>query len=368
MKTFNLPDLGEGLNEAEIVDWHVSTGDSVVTGQPLLSVETDKAVVEIPAPWSGVIAERLANTGDLVQVGQPIVTFSNEKTQDAGAIVGEIDKDHKAAGDQATAAIGKRKRRGSSLPATPAARRLAAEREIDLSAIRGTGPEGVIQTSDILSPADVVVDGEVLRGVRRAMCKAMTSARRAVVPATVTGFADITDWPDKEAVMPRLVKAVVAACAAEPALNAWFDGEHRKVHSHVDLGIAVDTPEGLFTPVLRNAGNVENLPGALLALRNLVVDRAAKPSQLKGATITLSNFGSIAGDHAALVVMPPQVAILGTGQIRKTCIPRDGVAGIGKILPLSLTFDHRAVTGGEAARFLKAARDRLETKSSAGRS
>lgn len=353
MTTFTLPDLGEGLQEAEIVTWHVSEGDRVTADQPLVSVETDKAVVEVPAPCSGRIARILAAEGDIVKIGAPLVEIDTGKAEDTGAIVGSIK------GPPPTPPVLPASETGD-VKATPAVRRLARELGVDLATIRGSGPGGAILTRDVEAAAGQA-PGEELRGVRRAMAQTMAASHASIVPATVTDRADITSWPDDMKPMPRLVRAIVAACAAEPALNAWFDGSRRQLNDRIDLAIAVDTPEGLFTPVLRDAGAVTDVETRIKALRRAVEDRSIAPEDMKGATITLSNFGTIGGEFAALVVPPPQVAILGAGRISQTCVPVKGRPSVRRTLPLSLTFDHRVVTGGEAARFLAAARADLES-------
>ncbi|MDJ0640386.1 MAG: 2-oxo acid dehydrogenase subunit E2, partial [Paracoccaceae bacterium] len=189
------------------------------------------------------------------------------------------------------------------------------------------------------------------------------AAHAAVVPATVMDEAAIGAWPEEEDPMLRLIHAVVVACQAEPALNAWFDGTRRQLHDHVDLAIAMDTPDGLFAPVLRGADSETDIAGTLARLNEAVRDRSIAPEALKGATFTLSNFGMIGGAHAVLVVSPPQVAILGAGRIAEKTIVADGHPVPCRMLPLSLTFDHRVVTGGEAARYLAAVRADLETPS-----
>ena len=190
------------------------------------------------------------------------------------------------------------------------------------------------------------------------MAKAMAAAGVTVVPASLTDYADIGKWKPDENPTLRLIRAISAACKAEPALNAGFDGERRALKAGVDLAIAVDIPDGLFAPVLRD---VEKLSAAKFAsklaeIRSAVGERSITPEALKGATITLSNFGMIGGEHAALVVSPPQVAILGAGRIHDAVLAIDGAPVVRRVLPLSLTFDHRAVAGGEAARFMQAVR------------
>jgi len=355
MSVFALPDLGEGLNEVEIVTWHVSVGDHVITDQPLVSVETDKAVVEVPAPFSGTVASLFAQEGDIVSVGARLVEISTEKAEDTGAIVGDIAPASSVGAKPKPQPTGR-----TAIRATPAVRKLARDKGVDLSAVTGSGPDGAILSSDVSGAATGRVEGEELRGVRRAMAKAMARSHSKIVPATITDRADIHGWPEGEAPTLRLVNALVAACAREPALNAWFDGQRLQLHDHVDIAIGVDTPAGLFAPVLRTTRQARGFGERIKALKHAVANRSIPPDALKGATITLSNFGMLGGEFAALVVTPPQVAILGAGRISEACCVVGGAAVIRRVLPLSLTFDHRVVTGGEAARFLAAVRGDLE--------
>jgi pyruvate dehydrogenase E2 component (dihydrolipoamide acetyltransferase) len=198
------------------------------------------------------------------------------------------------------------------------------------------------------------------------MAEAMTRAGAEVVGATGSDEADITAWPADADPTLRLIAAVVAASAAEPSLNAWYDSAagRRILHGHVDLGIAMDTPDGLFVPVLRGAEALspQECRHRLEAMKAAVRDRSIAAADLKGQTITLSNFGTVAGHYAQLVVVPPQVAILGAGRIREAVRAVSGEAKVRRILPLSLSFDHRVVTGGEAGRFLAAVIAALERK------
>jgi pyruvate dehydrogenase E2 component (dihydrolipoamide acetyltransferase) len=190
------------------------------------------------------------------------------------------------------------------------------------------------------------------------MALRMAHAHAEVVPATVIDEADVDSWINGHDVTIRLVRAIVAGCAAEPALNAWYDaqGQGRRLHAKVDLGIAVDTPDGLFVPVLRDVASraPADLRRGLERMKADIRARTIPPEELKGATITLSNFGTLAGRYAAPVVVPPQVAILSTGKIEPRPVVIDGGLAVHRTVPLSLTFDHRVVTGGEAARFLAA--------------
>jgi pyruvate dehydrogenase E2 component (dihydrolipoamide acetyltransferase) len=357
MKTFNLPDLGEGLQEAEIVDWHVGPGDQVVADQPLVSVETDKAVVEVPSPRAGRIAELFGAAGDIVKVGAPLVAFAEAAGADTGTVVGELATTDERAEEATTAGRGGP---GVAVKATPAVRALARRKGVDLALISPSGPDGVITAADVeRAAADLVEAGplEALRGVRRAMATRMAHAHAEVVPATVSDDADVDAWRGGDVTI-RLVRAIVAGCAAEPSLNVWFDSQNhgRRLHAKIDLGIAVDTEDGLFVPVLRDVANRDpaDLRRGLERMKADILARTIPPEELRGATITLSNFGSLSGRYAAPVVVPPQVAILSTGRIAARVVAVDGRPAVHRIMPLSLTFDHRVVTGGEAARFLAA--------------
>ncbi len=358
MSTFNLPDLGEGLQEAEIVAWHVSEGDNVVADQPLVSVETDKAVVEVPSPQAGRIAQLFGQPGDIVEVGAPLVAFEGTEAIDQGRIVGELETTNEVVDEVPTGAAG-----AVVVPvkATPAVRALARRLGVDLAVVSSTGPDGAITTADVERAARTLAEAgplEPLRGVRRAMAKRMAQAHAEVAPATVVEDADVEAWREGEDVTIRLIRAIAAGCGAEPSLNAWYDSQAggRRLHQRIDLGIAVDTEDGLFVPVMRNVGSRDNadLRRGLERMKVDIRARKSPPEELRGATISLSNFGTLAGRYAAPVVVPPQVAILSAGRIAPRVVAVDGSPVVHRTLPLSLTFDHRAVTGGEGARFLAA--------------
>ncbi len=358
MKSLALPDLGEGLHEAEIVAWHVSIGDHVVADQPLVSVETEKAVVEIPAPWSGRIAKLHGQPGDRVTIGTSLVEYEEAAEGDAGTVVGALPKSGAA---PAAAPEAPAERAPTGIKATPAIRALARKLGVELAAVAPSGTDGLITRADVERAARSLSEAgppEPLRGVRRAMAGSMTRSHAEVVPATLTDDADVEGWPAGSDVTTRLVRAIVVACRAEPALNAWYDGKEmaRRLHRKVDLAVAMDTGDGLFAPVLRSVEkrDAADLRRGLEAMKRDVLARTVPLEELRGATITLSNFGTLGGRHAALVVVPPQVAIIGAGRIAPGVVAVDGQAVVRHVLPLSLTFDHRAVTGGEAARFLGA--------------
>lgn len=358
MKIFKLPDLGEGLQEAEIVEWHVKVGDEVKADQLLLSVETAKAIVEIPSPQAGRIDKLFGQPGQIVHVGAPLVGFAGAaEDSDAGTVVGAVQVGHQLQ-HEAPAAVG---RSGAAIKATPAVRAMARQLNVELEMVTPSGPDGVITAADIQRVAKILAEvgpPEILRGVRRAMAQNMTLAQSEVAAATVIDDADIHAWQPGSDITIRLVRALVAGCRASPGLNAWYESHTmgRRVLSKVDVGIAVDLPEGLFVPVLRDVANRDaaDLRRGLDRMRADVVARKMPPEELRGNTITLSNFGMIGGKYAAPIVMPPTVAILGAGRVHEQVLPVDGVPAVHRVLPLSLTFDHRVVTGGEAARFLAA--------------
>jgi 2-oxoisovalerate dehydrogenase E2 component (dihydrolipoyl transacylase) len=339
MKVFNLPDLGEGLQEAAIVEWHVKPGDTLAADQAMVSVETDKAIVEIPAPHEGTVEKLFGEPGERIRVGAPLVSFTGA-APDSGTVVGEIVTEVKA---------------------TPAIRALARSLNVALATVRGSGPGGVVTSEDVKKAARGSVPHPPARaslGMRTAMARNMTLAHREVAAVTLMDDADVEHWPERTPVLARLVRALIAGCRAEPGMNAWYDAraEMRQLREEIDLGIAVDLPDGLIVPVLRDAHRLgAELEEKLAELLRQARSRSLPPDRLRGATITLSNFGPLGGRYASPIVVPPSVAILGAGRIsRHPVVDRSGAVAAHRVLPLSLTFDHRALTGGEAARFLAA--------------
>lgn len=383
MKIFHLPDLGEGLAEAEIREWYVKEGDAVTVDQPLVSMETAKAVVDVPSPYAGKIAKLHGNANDVIATGAPFITFeiegdtstpSEQKTEDKGSVVGKLEASE-SKWDDTDVIIGSAQKQTTTIKAMPAARVLAKQMNIDLNQVTPTGPNGLITASDVKkligSPATETVtavqlpgETEALHGVRRMMAQAMMQSHREIVPVTIIEDADISHLPPKTDMTVLLLNAIVAAAKVEPTLNAWFDGSKlaRKVFEEVNIGLAADTPEGLFVPVIKNAQSMsdKDMRAKVDEFKVSVKDRSIPPSDMQGATITLSNFGTIAGRYATPIIVPPAVAILGCGRSREIAVVKDGKVSAGKILPLSLTFDHRAATGGEATRFLAAVIDHIK--------
>jgi pyruvate dehydrogenase E2 component (dihydrolipoamide acetyltransferase) len=290
-----------------------------------------------------------------VKVGAPLLSFEEGPHAETGTVVGELAKPKTESARPAGSAGG-----GQPIRAAPAVRARARSLGIDLAGVAPSGPDGAILLADIeaaasLRPAQPVT---VLSGARRAMASNMARAGREVVPASLHDDADIEGWAPQENVTVRLVRAIIAGCRAEPSLNSSFDGASLSMRANpaIDLGIAIDSPDGLFVPVLRDVAksNAQDWRRQIDAAKSGVRERTLAPAELRNPTITLSNFGTIAGRHAALVIMPPQVAIVGVGRMTERAVRADAGVVMHRMLPLSLTFDHRAVTGGEAARFLLA--------------
>ncbi|MCF6288705.1 MAG: 2-oxo acid dehydrogenase subunit E2 [Proteobacteria bacterium] len=442
MKIFNLPDLGEGLPDAEIVEWHVKEGDIVTADEPMVSMETAKAVVDVPCPYSGTITKLHGQPGDVIDTGAVLVEFDGQQTNsppkpvsaqatsqasdsgdsttklkediveliddleselpfpkstaelakdDDGTVVGTMESSNKVISDFAN--IG-------NIKIAPAVKALAKKLKVDIKDVVATGSGGVIRPSDIrlahdmrsqntiksqapksVSPQSVppqvaesprtvktpptstisqTVDNQwqQVKGTRRAMARIMANAHAQIVPTTLMDDADIHKWSAGEDITARLIRSLVKGVAAEPALNAWFDGEKlaKRNIAHVDVGIAVDTPDGLFVPTMRNCEqrDASQVRAGMNIIKEQIKTRSIPAQDMKDFTIMLSNFGVFAGRYATPVITPPCVAIMASGKLLQEVVPVLGGFEVHRMIPLSLTFDHRAVTGGEAARFLAA--------------
>jgi pyruvate dehydrogenase E2 component (dihydrolipoamide acetyltransferase) len=363
MTTFKLPDLGEGLAEAEILEWHVKVGDRVLVDQPMVSVETAKAVVEVPVPFSGTVSALHGAVGDIVATGAPLIDF------DSGTVVGSMPVGIEEEWVDTAVVARPRVRDDSRTRAVPVARALAKRLGVDLSSLTGSGADGLIRLDDVLAQANIGsprtpaalavpadATAEPMRGARRAMAHSMSQSRDQVAVSTVCDDADIHAWTSRGDYMLRLVRALIAACTAEPALNAWYDAStlSRILHTHIDLAIAVDTPGGLIVPVLRDirGKSPEALRAAIAAQKNAAHQRSTSADDLRDFTLMLSNFGTLAGRYGIPLVVPPAVAILGAGKVREDAVVVGGAVVAHRRMPLSLSFDHRCITGGEACRFL----------------
>ncbi len=368
MHIFKLPDLGEGLPDAEIHQWYVAEGDHVLTDQPLVSMETAKAVVDVPSPQDGIIAKIYGQPGDIIKTGDPLIEFiSAVPSHDQGTVVGNLEESASSSEDNFV--IGSVRSNHPRIQATFAVKSLAKKLQVDLMTITPTGADGTITHQDVerahaqkTPPAEGYV---ALHGVRRSMAHTMSEAQHAVAAASIFDDADIAQWPADADITVRLIRALVMAISKEPALNAWFDGERNAIKlfpTELHLGLAMDHDAGLFVPVIRDvaAQDDDTLRQIINGYKRAVEHRDIAAHDLKGATFTLSNFGKFAGKYATPIVVPPQVAILAVGRRYNTIVRQHDNIESHAMLPLSLSFDHRAVTGGEASRFLKALIDALQ--------
>jgi 2-oxoisovalerate dehydrogenase E2 component (dihydrolipoyl transacylase) len=325
VRYFKLPDLGEGLQEAEIVQWHIAEGDTVSEDQIILSVETAKAIVDLPAPRSGLVVKLFGKPGAIVHVGDPLLEY-DAASEDTGTVVGQVTRSN-------------------------------TDDKVEVEEFIIGSPHPV-DTPPPVREHSGFSDGIALKGVQRVMARNMSRAHAEVVSVSIHDDVAIHAWQKGEDPTMRLVRAIAVACQTEPGLNAWYDGQRMAIkrHDQIDLGIAVDTPDGLFVPILRNIAGRDSadLRSGLNAMRAAVSSRSIPPDQMRGATITLSNFGTMAGRYANPVIVPPTVAILGAGKIRLEAVVSDNGIVAHRVMPLSLSFDHRSVSGGEAARFLAA--------------
>ncbi|HEY4519665.1 MAG TPA: dihydrolipoamide acetyltransferase family protein [Candidatus Paceibacterota bacterium] len=374
VKTFLLPDLGEGLQEAEIVSWKVSVGDSIVMDQLLMEVKTQKAIVEIPSPYTGTVKALHGKVGDVLGVGVLLVEFEVAESSDCD--VSAPEKKMEPAYLPTPELEPKKVAEGGSthgILAMPMVRKRACELGVDLSKVAGTGPNGSITLADIepTTQLQTMILGETrkeyeapLPGVRKLMARTMERAHREVVATTVFDRAQLPYESTTSDITSRLIYAVIAGCRASPSLNAWYNSERQTVTRHVsiDLGLAVDTKHGLFVPVLERVDTLLyfEMREALVGVKKAVLGGKALSSVTP--TITLSNVGAVGGEYATAIVVPPQVAIVVAGRIRDSVCVMEGEVRRCKILPLSLTFDHRVVTGVEATRFLVAMIESLEKK------
>lgn len=370
---FKLPDLGEGITEGEIVKWRVKPGDAVEEHQVVVEVETDKAIVEVPSPRKGKVASLARDEGDIVKVGEVLLTIEVEGAPEAAeerprvslSVVGTMPEKEE-------------------VMAAPKARVLAKKLGVDLARLQGTGPGGIVTEEDVKSAAGPVeaarpavkedkygvVERVPIKGVRRAIAKNLLTSLRTYAFVTGMDEADVTDLWDLRVrerrvarergvhltFIPFFMKAVYHALIQHPSFNASVDEEKEEilVKKYYNIGVAVMTPDGLMVPVVKGVDKktilelAEELQGLSLKAR----ERKITLEELKGSTFTITNYGSFGGLYATPIINYPDIAILGTGKIVEKPWVKDGAIQIRKILPLSLTFDHRVVDGAEAAIFL----------------
>lgn len=444
---FILPDLGEGVHEAELVKWRVKPGDTVQEHQTLAEMETDKALVEVPSPWTGVVSELHGKEGEILNVGNKLVSYdigsgraksappkvaaatkqaepkpavkssSAEEREDAGTVVGKMsgdltisDRFRRREPEHAAVSNG-----GKAL-ATPAVRRIARELGVDINCVAGSGRGGRVTASDIESFAatptktaatklarridiyeevtrspqstpskmngsegDGISERIAFRGVRRKIAEALDRSVKTAVHFTVVDEADVSalDAKRKEysavlgrklSFLPFIMRAVCKALRTHPTINANVDDEKQEIllKSVINLGCAVDTEHGLMVPVLHNADRLSlvQLADAVGDLAGAARNRTIAREQLTGGTFTISNVGSYGGMFATPILNYPEVGILAAGRVYEKVLTRNGMFYAGKVLPLSMSCDHRVVDGAEGARFLNTVVKLLENATS----
>jgi 2-oxoisovalerate dehydrogenase E2 component (dihydrolipoyl transacylase) len=368
MKIFHLPDLGEGLAEAEIREWYIKEGEEVKIDQPLLSVETAKAVVEVPSPYAGKVTRLYGQVHDIIKTHAPLVEFDGLiEANDKASIVGALEERQESL--QENVIIGSPSASSDHIKISPTVKALAKLLNVNLNQVTPTGIKGEITAADIKkhaqqsSSAHLSDQAETLHGVRRAMAATMTKAHHEIAQITLMDDVDISHLGTDSDFTVLILQAIVAGIKKEPALNAWFDDKtlKRELLNEIHIGLAIDMSDGLFVPVIHNveAQNAKDLRDAINHYKDKINSRTITAKEMQGATILLSNFGTIAGKYASPMVVPPTVAILGCGHIYEGVVVSQGQPVVSRILPLSLSVDHRVVTGGEAARFLAAIKEFL---------
>lgn len=418
---FKLPDLGEGLTEGEIVKWLVKVGDSIEEGQSFVQVETDKAVIDIPSPKKGVVLKLGAAEGETVQVGRVIIVIGEPgetveavpkpkkeaKARPSVGVVGELEEAPEEPEQRVAQKLTPVKpippppAKPAQILAVPMVRKLASDLKVDLQTVKGTGPQGRISKEDVLkaskekkappkevpakevketpiSDAHGVVERIPLRGLRRTIAQAMVKSKSTIPHAAGIDEADITQLVALKArakeraarkkirltFLPFAMKALVAALQEHPYLNASLDDEKGEIilKKYYHIGVAVDTKDGLMVPVVKNVRekNIFQLAAELEGLSEKARSRTIDLADLKGGTFTITNFGAMGGIFGFPIIHHPEVAILGMGKIYDKPMVVDGKIEIRKVLPLSLSFDHRVVDGAEAVRFMNTVIQLLE--------
>jgi 2-oxoisovalerate dehydrogenase E2 component (dihydrolipoyl transacylase) len=362
-RTFVLPDLGEGLEEAEVSRWLVNEGDRVTLNQPFAEIETAKATVEIPAPYAGRIVKLHAAVGDTVKVGAPLVTFEVEGSDQngGGAERPRGSEASRQASRRSEAPPGTSGAAAERAAATPAVRRYAKDLGLDISTIEGTGSEGRVTRDDVeraasSAPEDVEIVPVSL--VRRTIAENLTKA--AAVPH-VTTFRTVDCTALEEArielgvsPLPVFVRALVETVTTHPLMNAEWRGEGIRQHHRVDVGIAVDTERGLVVPVVRDARSrgIGEIAGEISRLASAAREGTLAPGDAAGATISVSNTGSYGSEYGTPLLNPPNAVTIALGAIAPRALVVDERVEARPACTLSCTFDHRVLDGADVGRAL----------------
>ena len=357
---FKLPDLGEGLTEAEIARWLVAEGDHVEEDGPLVEVQTDKATVEIPSPRAGTVLKILVAEGDVAPVGAVLVVIGEEGEQLLRAVEPGAHVSGNAAEpivavvpDDPTAAV----------RATPAVRQLAKELRVDLVGLRGSGPGGRIVEGDVRAATGQSAGKRVpVRGIRRAIVEQVTRAHREVPAVTFVEECDFTGV-DLSRLVPLAINASAAALGVFPELNARLERDEIVLLDRVDVGVAVQTDAGLVVPVVRGCERltVDEIAAEVRRLADGARAGTLAAEELRDSTFTVTSAGKLGGLFVTPLVNHPEVAILGLHRIADRPVVRDGVVAVRRVGNVSVSFDHRVVDGARAAAFCLDVIDRLQT-------
>ncbi|WP_326789482.1 dihydrolipoamide acetyltransferase family protein [Streptomyces sp. NBC_00151] len=420
VREFVLPDLGEGLTEAEIVRWLVRVGDSVSVDQPVVEVETAKAVVEVPCPYAGVVTRLWGREGESLDVGRPLVSIGGKQDPSPEVATTDSESSGNVLVGYGTSASAARRRRvllpspraavAASVEAkepstgpvrviSPLVRKLARQHSIDLRTVRGSGPGGLIlrkdvertnrgsygdasqpQTSPAPSREPAVCPARQavripLRGARRAIADKLTRSHLEIPDATTWVDVDATRLLDirqqlsasgnaKISLFALLARICVAGLAQYPELNATMDNSSQEIVrlQSIHLGFAAQTERGLFVPVIRNAQGMKlpELSAEIARLTTSAREGTLAPADLSGGTFTLNNYGVFGVDGSTPIINHPEAAMLGVGRILPRPWVVDGELAIRQMCQLSFTFDHRVCDGGAAGGFLRLVADLIE--------
>jgi pyruvate dehydrogenase E2 component (dihydrolipoamide acetyltransferase) len=358
--SFKLPDLGEGLTEGEVARWLVSEGQEVAEDDPLVEVQTDKATVDIPSPYAGTVLRILVAEGEIAPVGAVLVVIGEPGEE----MPGEESSPPAASAPAPEAAPSVAS--AGRVQATPVVRKIAQELGVDLATITGTGPAGRITEEDVRAagregPAPTEGCRVPLLGVRRLVAEHMARAHREVPPVTWVEECDFEDAPF-DTLVASVVEACVESLAEFPELNARLEGDEIVYLDRYDIGVAVQTEQGLVVPVVRDAGlqSVAELDAEIRRLADGAREGSLKPEEVRGSTFTVTSAGKLAGLFQTPIVNHPEVAILSIGRVAPRPVVRDGEIVVRRTGTIALTFDHRVVDGARAAEFGLAVIARLE--------
>src|SRR5436190_4405703 len=361
---FKLPDLGEGLTEGEVARWLVVEGQEIGEDDPLVEIQTDKTTVEIPSPASGTVTRILVAEGDVVPVGTLLVVIGAPDAAPAPAAAALPDRQ-----PSPPRVYGHAPGEGQ-VRATPLVRRVAAELGVDLATVSGTGPQGRVSETDVRAaasggagPSSAKREGrrERVRGVRRLIAERLTASHREIPAVTFVEECDLTGV-DVSKLVPLALRAVATALQEFPELNARLEGDEIVYLDRYDLGVAVQTDDGLVVPVVRDCDSrsVEELRNDVDRLAEAARAGTLEPEELRGSTFTVTSAGKLAGLFQTPLVNHPEVAILSVGRVAERPVVREGQVAIAPVGSIALTFDHRVVDGARAAAFGLAVIGRLE--------